>query len=409
MGIETQLRRAITVFRFAALGYPLVMCAILFGVLVRPVPALLLVASIALWTWLVSASYARHGFRTSLLCADLAATVVAVMVSAWALELSDRDAGISVGPWQAGAVLVWAVSGGRRRGVIAAAAISAVGMAFRGGINENTLSEAILLILTGLMVGHLTRLAVEAERRMRQAAARSAAARERERLARDIHDSVLQVLALVQRRGNEVGGEAAELGRLAGQQEEALRALISSESYRHPLDGQRDVRELLGKHSGEAVTIAAPAVPVRLPSRFAHQLAAAVSSALDNVREHCPEGTHTWMLVEDDRNAVTVTVRDNGPGMDPGRLAEAAAEGAWGWPSRSRAESRNWAARSSSSRRRAPGRKWRCGCRAPNRRREAMATLMVVDDHPIWRDAISRDLGEAGHEVLACLGEDGRR
>lgn len=34
-----------------------------------------------------------------------------------------------------------------------------------------------------------------------------------------------------------------------------------------------------------------------------------------------------------------------------------------------------------------------------------MATLMVVDDHPIWREAISRDLGEAGHEVVACLGE----
>ena len=46
-----------------------------------------------------------------------------------------------------------------------------------------------------------------------------AATRERERLARGIHDSVLQVLALVRRRGEELGGEAAELGRLAGEQE----------------------------------------------------------------------------------------------------------------------------------------------------------------------------------------------
>lgn len=37
-----------------------------------------------------------------------------------------------------------------------------------------------------------------------------------------------------------------------------------------------------------------------------------------------------------------------------------------------------------------------------------MATLIVIDDHPIWREAIARDLAEAGHEVLACLGE-GRR
>lgn len=42
-----------------------------------------------------------------------------------------------------------------------------------------------------------------------------------------LHDSVLQVLALVQRRGTEVGGEAAAIGRLAGEQEAALRALIA--------------------------------------------------------------------------------------------------------------------------------------------------------------------------------------
>ncbi|MCH7232281.1 response regulator transcription factor [Glycomyces sp. L485] len=34
-----------------------------------------------------------------------------------------------------------------------------------------------------------------------------------------------------------------------------------------------------------------------------------------------------------------------------------------------------------------------------------MATLIVVDDHPIWREAISRDLTEAGHRVLASVGE----
>jgi DNA-binding NarL/FixJ family response regulator len=30
---------------------------------------------------------------------------------------------------------------------------------------------------------------------------------------------------------------------------------------------------------------------------------------------------------------------------------------------------------------------------------------MVVDDHPMWRDAVSRDLGDAGFEVVATLGE----
>ncbi|WP_033424245.1 response regulator [Actinomadura flavalba] len=32
---------------------------------------------------------------------------------------------------------------------------------------------------------------------------------------------------------------------------------------------------------------------------------------------------------------------------------------------------------------------------------------MIVDDHPMWRDAVARDLAEAGHEVVATAG-DGR-
>lgn len=31
--------------------------------------------------------------------------------------------------------------------------------------------------------------------------------------------------------------------------------------------------------------------------------------------------------------------------------------------------------------------------------------VMVVDDHPIWRDAVARDLAEAGYDVTAVVGE----
>jgi DNA-binding NarL/FixJ family response regulator len=30
---------------------------------------------------------------------------------------------------------------------------------------------------------------------------------------------------------------------------------------------------------------------------------------------------------------------------------------------------------------------------------------MVVDDHPMWRDAVARDLADAGYEVVAIVGE----
>ena len=31
--------------------------------------------------------------------------------------------------------------------------------------------------------------------------------------------------------------------------------------------------------------------------------------------------------------------------------------------------------------------------------------VMVVDDHPMWRDGVSRDLAEAGYDVVAATGE----
>ena len=31
--------------------------------------------------------------------------------------------------------------------------------------------------------------------------------------------------------------------------------------------------------------------------------------------------------------------------------------------------------------------------------------VMVVDDHPMWREGVARDLAEAGYDVVATSGE----
>src|SRR5690349_14262302 len=36
-----------------------------------------------------------------------------------------------------------------------------------------------------------------------------------------------------------------------------------------------------------------------------------------------------------------------------------------------------------------------------------MTRVMVVDDHPMWRDSVVRDLTDAGHEVVATAGDGG--
>src|SRR5207247_5577831 len=166
-----------------------------------------------------------------------------------------------------------------------------------------------------------------------RAAEIEAASRERERLARGIHDSVLQVLALVQRRGAEAGGEAAEIGRLAGEQEAALRALIAADAGPGGgvmERGDLDLRALLTREASASVSVVTPAGPVLLPGHEAQEEAAAVHAGRDNVRRHCGGTARAWVLVDDEGEAVTVTIRDDGPGSPPGRLALAAADGRLG-------------------------------------------------------------------------------
>jgi signal transduction histidine kinase len=185
------------------------------------------------------------------------------------------------------------------------------------------------MVTAALALGYLADIAIRAQERMRMLTAGEAAHAERERLARGIHDSVLQVLALVQRRGEEIGGEAAELGRLAGEQEAALRALIA---HGEPptANGEVDLRTTLGGLAAANLSIALPPTPVWLPAQRAGELAAAVVAALENVQRHCPAGTPAWLLLEDEGGAITLTVRDDGPGIPAGRLEQAAAQGRLG-------------------------------------------------------------------------------
>ena len=230
-------------------------------------------------------------------------------------------------------MLAWAVQYGRRAGAIAALILSGCDFLLRSETITVALNGVVLLLLAGVVVGHLARLAAEVEAERQHAVEAEAASRERERLARDIHDSVLQVLAMVQRRGAEAGGAAAELGRLAGQQEAALRALVGMSGGRpcgQP-SGDVDLRALvLPVAVGSGDGVGARPSPFGWKRRRPDELAAAIRAALDNVRRHCGERARAWVLVEDEPGLVTVTVRDDGPGIPAGRLAEAAAAGRLG-------------------------------------------------------------------------------
>ncbi|MER6508040.1 DUF5931 domain-containing protein [Nonomuraea sp. NPDC001636] len=331
MSIEGPFWRAIAVFRAASLLYAAVLMAQHRGY-EQPVAGWLVIALMALWTAGATYAYASERLRGwPLLAVDLLVALGCLLASPYVEGARQGVAGTMPVPatWVAAPVLAWAVYGGRRAGAVAAALVAAADLWLRVRAPEAPvmINGAVLLFLSGVVVGHVARLAKEAEERMQRAAEMEAAQRERDRLARDLHDSVLQVLALVQRRGRQIGGEAAELGRLAGEQEAALRELIAA---RPAPTGATDLRSLLMRHGSPLVTVSTPATPLVLPTPAAEGVAAAVGAALDNVREHCGADARAWVFAESCDDVVMVTVRDEGPGIPEGRLERAAAEGRLG-------------------------------------------------------------------------------
>ena len=345
MNVQASLWRSIAVFRVASLVYAAVLIVVDRADYRHLGWAWAVLAGMAAWTAFTSAAYAVPARRTRLLlAADLLVTATALASTALLqYPASVAKAAMPVtATWVAGPVLAWAVAGGIRAGVVAALVLGACDLTLRhqpltGIYRSPALNGTVLLLLAGVAVGYVSTLADRAERAVQRATEIEAASRERDRLARGIHDSVLQVLALVQRRGAEVGGEAAEIGRLAGEQEAALRALIAADGDGDGpgltsglASGDLDLRALLTPEASASVSMVTPAGPVLLPAREARELTAAVHAALDNVRRHCGGTARAWVLVDDEGEAVTVTVRDDGPGIPAGRLALAAADGRLG-------------------------------------------------------------------------------
>ncbi|MFE2448925.1 MacS family sensor histidine kinase [Streptomyces sp. NPDC021218] len=363
MSVEQPLWQALTAYRVLTLLYALGLCVYSFDDYDHPLGAVVYLAVLTLWTALTFRMVASAERCTrQFLVGDLGIAVTGILLTPL-VDSHDRIAdGTPTLPsiWTMGAVLGFAIKGGWRWGASASTVVCAANVIERGGFAQDTVHMLSLVWVASVGIGYVVEVARASERTLARALRIEAATRERERLARDIHDSVLQVLAMVQRRGAAIGGEAAELGRMAGEQEIALRTLVSTGLVTPPRGadaapdpdgptdeagppappcppdpersdgGPCDLRALLAPHAGSRVTFSEPGAPVLLPAGVAGELAAAVGAALDNVRVHAGEDAHAWILLEDEPDAVMVTVRDDGPGIPEGRLADAEAEGRLG-------------------------------------------------------------------------------
>jgi signal transduction histidine kinase len=327
------LWRAAAVFRVVAAvfcGYLIVRWRELYA---EPAVAFGVGATMVLVTGVVVVlATTGRAHRLSVVLTDVIICVVLTILSRLAQQPSQFGGGMPTltSVWAAGPVIEAGLLLGGVAGVLAGLVQFAASVIVRGGYDGRTLTNGVLLVIVGGVVGYLATAAVHAEQQRTEAAAERARLAERDRLTRSIHDGVLQVLGLVHRRGIAAGGEWADLAREAAAQEAALRALITSQALAPTPAGQRNLAADLVALRSARVIVSVPEAPVLLTSSLATEISGAVREAVRNVERHAGEDAVAWVFVEDLDDSVVVTIRDDGSGIRPGRLDQAAAEGRLG-------------------------------------------------------------------------------
>ncbi|HEU5242211.1 MAG TPA: DUF5931 domain-containing protein, partial [Ornithinibacter sp.] len=144
--------------------------------------------------------------------------------------------------WAAGSVAGGAVVAGARGGLLAATVIAVADLIEVGTPTQSTVHNIVLLFLLGGLIGLAVDRARSGLEREEQVLLERERLHERERIARVVHDGVLQSLAYIHRRGDEIGGEAAELAVLAAEQERSLRRFVSGTGAPDVPDSEVDLR-----------------------------------------------------------------------------------------------------------------------------------------------------------------------
>jgi signal transduction histidine kinase len=297
----------------------------------------------AIGCWVAVVSLARAWDRSWVRWADLVVSTGVLVIGPFLLvkgEVGSQP--FFAAPYAMSTVLTWAAAKGVIGGV-GAAAILVIPLASARWLNGTAWSSlgdddrlsivtgVAYYLLAGVVVGLFMQTLHRAAGSLRSAnedaateRERAARLRERETLARQIHDSVLQSLAVVHRRGQELAGrervdpaDVAALVGLVDQQERELRTLLR-DAPEDPPAGAVPLRTALEAAafgiSGVEVSVST-VEPAWVRAGAAAEVSAAVRAALENVVQHASAKRAT-IFGEATSGSLLVSIRDDGVGFD---------------------------------------------------------------------------------------------
>ncbi|HSO64598.1 MAG TPA: DUF5931 domain-containing protein [Ornithinibacter sp.] len=322
--VVESFHRGLDIFRPVAAGYAVWLAWQRHETMLRPWVAAVVLGVMLAWS-VGLLFYRRRSVRVVVIEVSIAVVgILATMLAETPEAIADGQFTIPT-IWAAGSVAGGAVVAGARGGLIAATVIAVADLIEVGTATQSTIHNIVLLVLLGGLIGLAVDLARTGLEREEQVLLERERLHERERIARVVHDGVLQTLAYIHRRGDEIGGEAAELSVLAAEQERSLRRFVSGTGAPEVPDAdvdlrggeaEVDLRRLLTAHERPDVSVSVPADPVVVDPLVAHEVAAAVAAALDNVDRHAGPGARAWVLLEGDSTGVELTIRDDGAGAE---------------------------------------------------------------------------------------------
>ncbi len=204
----------------------------------------------------------------------------------------------------------------------------------------NLLTGLLVLVLaygfSEVIFGIVLRLQDQALARSREVAALEAAVQERERLSRELHDGVAQLVSYLMIRLDTVESlveseqreqALAELEQLHGVADdiyvdirESIAGLRTNLNGKLLVPALRDYLDAFEERHNLPIKLETKGQPFRLPTQVAAQIFRIVQGALANVRKHSA-AQHAWVLLSYSPSKLEMTIGDDGVGFDVANLS----------------------------------------------------------------------------------------